>query len=62
MMIGEIVGGPHDGRCIRVRFDGELEERTAKEWETTMDKVNFDGHSYKILDYNKSNHTAKFFW
>lgn len=53
----EIVGGPHDGQ--RGVYRGTADTDDVLE---TMDKINFDKHVYKIVEFDKEKNHAVLMW
>jgi len=53
---GEIIGGPHDGREIKFKLEGAQ----AEGW--IPDRLEWDCHKYRIVDYDKEARTAKFLY
>jgi len=52
-----IVGGPHDGD--RFVFNGSSDDDQIFE---KMDKIHFDGHNYKIIEFDKATMHAVVMW
>lgn len=58
---GRVIGGPHDGATIT--FDGELEPgRTADEIKSKVAELEFEGHKYRITNFDKDKQIATLTW
>ena len=56
-LTGEIVGGPHDGKWITYEGTSEHDDVLEK-----MDKVEFDGHVYKIVEFDRATMRVLLLW
>jgi len=56
---GTIVGGPNDGK--KMTYNGTSEKSEA-EVLTQMDKIHLDGHTYKIIEFDKQKMHAVLMW
>jgi len=56
-LTGIIVGGPHDGKSLR--YQGSVESLEALD---KMDKFLFDGHTYKVIEFDKEKMHVVLMW
>lgn len=59
LLTGTIVGGPHDGADITFSGTTELNEEALH---SRMAKFRFDGHVYKIADFDKEKRHMRLHW
>jgi hypothetical protein len=52
-----VVGGPNDGYVLK--YEGESDH---EDWAERMDKINFKGHTYAIVEFNKDTNEGVIMW